>query len=161
MEETFEVKKAIIFLVVLVLIIGIFYGITVLVVDHKKEKEAEENEPYTSIQYEEIIVSNILKQTADDYYVLATTKNDENYKQYISDFTTYPTTEGALPTYRIDLDNGFNQKYLQSESDFSGSLPVFKTSTLIRVVNHEIAEVYQDMEVEEAILYLVNGMVKE
>lgn len=158
MEETYDVKKAIIYLVVLILVIGLFYGITVLVINNKDKEESQASEPYTSIQYEEIIVSNILKQTADDYYVLVTTKNDEKYKQYISDYTTYTTKKDALPTYRVDLDNSFNKSYLQAESDFTGDPLIFKESTLLRITNHQISEIYGKDEIQSAISYLVNGI---
>lgn len=159
MEETYDVKKAVIYLIILVLIIALFYGITTLVINNKNNKTDDNpNETYTSIQYEEIIVSNILKQTSNDYYVLVTTKNDTNYKQYISDFTTYTTKKGALPTYRIDLDNSFNKNYLQDESNFEGDLPVFKESTLLRIVDHNILEIYETDKIETAILNLVNGI---
>lgn len=161
MEETesYNIKKAIICFAILVVIIGIFYGITTLVVNNKnKKEESNENNSYTNIQYDEIIVSNILKQTASDYYVLATTKNDDNYKQYISDFTTYTTKKNALPSYRIDLDNSFNKKYLQDESNFDNELPVFSGSTLIRVTGGSITEIYESSEISSAISHLVNGI---
>ena len=157
MEETYDIKKAIIYLVILIIIIGVFYGITVLVTNNKKEEKTVNTDPYVSIQYESILVSNILKQNNDDYYVLATTKNDNNYKQLISDFSTYTTKQGALPSYNIDLDNSFNKKYLQENSDFEKEIPTFKTSTLLRITNHAITEIYEDEKVSEAILKLVNG----
>lgn len=156
--ETYNIKKAIICFIILVVIIGLFYGITTLVVNNKKkEEENTENNSYTNIQYEEIIVSNILKQTAIDYYVLVITKNDENYKQYISDFTTYTTKKNALPTYRIDLDNSFNKKYLQEGSNFDDELPIFSGCTLVRVTEGNITEIYESSEIQSAISHLVNG----
>lgn len=157
MEETYDIKKAIICLVILIIIIGIFYGITMLVISNKEAEEEKENN-YTSIQYEEIIVSNILKQTDSDYYVLVTTSYSTDYKQYISDFATYTTKQGALPTYRVDLDNSFNKNYYQEESDFTGEIPVFKGSTLLRIVDHKITEIYEESEIKDAISYLVNGV---
>ncbi len=157
--ENYSIKNAIIGLVVVVAIIGVFYGITTLVVNNKEEKEeSNQNEPETNIQYEEIIVSNILKQTPVDYYVLVTTKNDEGYAQYVSDFSTYATKSNALPTYRIDLDNGFNKKYLQEESNFDNELPVFSGSTLVRVTEGSIAEIYETSDISSAISKLVNGI---
>ena len=157
MEETYNVKKAIICFIILAVAIGAFYGITVLVLNNKKESKTTEEEPYVSIQYESILVGNVLKQNSDDYYVLVTTKNSSNYQQYISDFSTYSTKKGSLPTYTVDLDNSFNKNYLQSESDFNAEIPVFKTSTLLRVTNHKIVENYEDSEISDAIQTLVNG----
>ena len=158
--ETYSIKKAIIGLVVVVVIIGLFYGITALIVNNKKDKNEEINQdtPETNIQYEEIIVSNILKQTPVDYYVLATTNSDDNYRQYISDFTTYTTKKNALPTYRIDLDNSFNKKYLQETSNFDNELPVFSGCTLIRVTEGAISEIHESSEISSAISHLVNGI---
>ena len=159
MEETYSIKKAIIFVIVIVAIFAAFYGITILLTESKKEKETvDKDTPYVSIQYEEIVVGNIFKQNEEEYYVLATTSTDSNAQTYISSLKGYSDYENAIKSYTIDLDSGFNKKYLADESNFNSGLPVFKTSTLLKIVNKQIVETYESDDITNALEQLTNSV---
>lgn len=160
MEETYSIKKAIIFVIIILIIIGAFYGITLLVTNNKKEEEPKKDDSYVSIQYEEIVVGNIYKQNESEYYVLATTKKDNNSDTYMTNYRKYASKTGATKSYTIDLDSGFNKKYLSDNSDFSLSLPIFKTTTLLKISDKKIIESYEGNDITN-ILETMNNNVKE
>ena len=152
--EDFNIKKMSIILLIILVIIVSFYFITVLVLDKKKVKEKENT--YTAIQYDEIIVGNMYKQNESEYYILATTKNDENMGTYVTTYQNYSALESAIKTYTINLDSGFNKKYVGEESDFSSEYPTFKTSTLIKISDKKIVDVYEGEEIASVLNTLIN-----
>lgn len=159
MEETYSIKKAIIFVIVILIIFGAFYGITILLTEKKSEKENEINdEPYVAIQYEEIIVGNIFKQNENEYYVLATTSKDSNATTYNSSLKEYAAADKAIKSYTIDLDSGFNKKYVAEESNFNLEFPVFRTSTLLKIVDKQIVETYEGENITKALETLNNSV---
>ena len=153
--EDFSIKKATIMALIIMIIIVAFYFITILVLDRKKAKEQENI--YTAIQYDEIIVGNIYNQKEDEYYVLATMKSDSNAPSYVTNLENYAKTENALKTYTINLDSGFNKKYVAEESDFTSKYPIFSTSTLVKVSNKEIKETYEGKEITEFLNSITNN----
>lgn len=153
--EEFSIKKATIMALIILVIIVAFYFITIFVLDRKKTKEKENI--YTAIQYDEIIVGNMYNQKEDEYYVLATMKSDENASSYVTNLENYSKTEDAIKTYTIDLDSGFNKKYVADESDFTLKYPVFSTSTLIKISNNEIKEVYVGKEITDFLNSIINN----
>lgn len=145
MEQTYDTKKMIITLFIVLAIIAIFYGITILITKNKKEEA--KNETYdTVIQYKDILVGELYNQREDDYYVLAY-NSDEESQNYISSLTSYSDLELAIKTYTIDLTTAFNKKYVASESDFNNSYPIFSGPTLLRITNKQITEIYEDDDI--------------
>ena len=71
MEDKYNVKQMIIFILVIVITLGIFYGITLLVTKNKKtttddttQKTSEED---ISIDYDTILAQNIFNQNQESY----------------------------------------------------------------------------------------------
>ena len=77
--EEYSVKRLIKIFIILLVIFGIFYGITYLVVKNKKAEITEE-EPYAVIDEEKITISNLLNQKREEYYVLITKESLYNKK---------------------------------------------------------------------------------
>lgn len=152
--EEFNIKKMSIILLIVLIIIVAFYFLTVLVLDRKKEKTKEST--YTAIQYDEIIVGNMYNQKENEYYILATLKSDSNKQTYISNYQNYSSSENATKTYTINLDSGFNKKYVGETSDFSSKYPVFSTSTLLKIVDKEIKEIYEGEEINTYLNSMMN-----
>lgn len=152
--EEFNIKKVSIILLVVLIIIVAFYFITVLVLDNKKAKEKENT--YTAIQYDEIIVGNMYNQKENEYYILATLGSDTNKETYISNYQNYSKEENAIKTYTINLDSGFNKKYIGENSDFSLKYPIFSKSTLLKIVDKEIKEIYEAEEINQHLNTIMN-----
>lgn len=91
---------------VLVVIFGLFYGLTVLrTMDKNKDTEKE---AVTEIQYDEIMIGTILNQTANEYYVLVSDLSDvgySKYKVYVDDL------KEDVRIYTSDIENVFNRSY--------------------------------------------------
>ena len=145
--EDFSYKKVSIICLIIFIIIVLFYGLTNLIIDKKNNKEEVKPENYTTIQYDEIIVGNIFKQKENEYYVLALIAKDENKSKYESSLQTYNSNENSIKTYTIDLDSGFNKKYVSDSSNFEGNLPIFSQSTLLKISDSQIVEIYEGEDI--------------
>lgn len=150
MEQTYSTKQIIIIMAVMLSVILVFYGITVLVSNNKKEDTKNDNNSDTVIQYEEILVGEIFKQNNSEYYVLAYDSTSDGQK-YKSDINTYVTKENSAKTYFVDLTNAFNKKYVSTESNFENEFPIFKEPTLLKIVNGSIVEVYEGNSISDKI----------
>ncbi len=151
MEQTYSAKQIIIIMVVILSVILIFYGITVLVSNKKDDSESDISD--TVIQYEEILVGEIFKQNGSEYYILAydDTSDGQNYK---SEINTYMTKENSIKTYFIDLTNAFNKKYVADESNFENEFPIFNETTLLKIVDGSIVEIYEEDSLSDKITEL-------
>lgn len=157
MKENYSVKKIIIFIIIILIISVVFYGLTLLVVEKKKNDVVTPTNE-SIIQYEEILVGELYRQNESSYYVLATTSKDSNSTSYNSALAVYSAKDNSLATYTINLDNGFNKKYLASESNFEGEFPIFKTSTLLKVENAKITETYEGTNIKTTLENLSNNL---
>lgn len=143
MEEKFELKKIIFVIILLVIIFGIFYGLTILIMNNKEGKEPiDESINYDDaiIDYDTILVKNIYNQSEEIYYVLASTLDDNGV--FDNDLNNYLQKENALKIYYIDLSSAFNKNYVSSESNFDSRYPIFNDSTLLKIENDSIVETY-------------------
>ncbi len=127
-----------------------FYLITYLVAKNKanKKQDTDKDTAEVSIQYDEILISNLLKQKNSEYYVLAYDAKDVYYDTYNTYLTTYTGKNDTLRVYKSILTNGFNKSYYdadaESKTDIS-SIDELKlnSSTLIRVKDGKIDAVYE------------------
>lgn len=140
-----------IILIIVVVMTGFFF-ITDFI--KKLNKVDEELVMENDIQYDEILISNILKQPNGTYYVLMYDKGDESYDSndiYVETFNLYLNTykgkENALRVYTVDLSQKFNEIYVTEEdsnllvtniNDFK-----VKTTTLIKVENNKVVSAYE------------------
>lgn len=159
MEDKYNIKQLIIFVVVILLVLGIFYGITLLVTKNKSNETNTNNETNDEavIDYDTILVQNIFKQSSDSYYVLAYTEDDENLSDYNNDIASYKNKEDALKVYYVEISSAFNKSYVADESDFTGDYPIFKETTLLKVENGKIVQTYEGKEQITNILSILKG----
>ena len=142
-----EMAKLIILIVAVGLAFAIFYIITMFVV--KKEEAATPGDTDTEavIQYDKILVSNILTQSPKEYYVLVYTNNDKYMDAYNNYLLMYEMNkEDAVPYYYVELDNTFNKEFKSEESklDVTDSKDFkFKETTLLRIRNGKIVSTYE------------------
>ena len=129
-----------------------FYLVTWLFTDNSDENKKEEDKPEVSIQYDEILMSNLLKQKDLEYYVLAYDAEDKYYDSYNMYINTYSTQKDAKRVYTSVLSNGFNKKFYDKELKESVidaadiSKLKLKDTSLIRVRRGTIRNVYEGHE---------------
>ena len=129
-----------------------FYLVTWLFTDNSDENKKEEDKPEVSIQYDEILMSNLLKQKDLEYYVLAYDAEDKYYDSYNMYIHKYSTQKDAKRVYTSILSNGFNKKFYDKELKESVidaadiSKLKLKDTSLIRVRRGTIRNVYEGHE---------------
>lgn len=150
MDTKETIRKMSLILLIILIILVVFYFLTSLIQNKKVNKEIENNEESNvTIDYETILVQNIFKQ-GSSYYVYAKMSSDKNIATYNEDVDSYKQTENALKVYTIDLDSAFNKEYVSDISDFTKDLPVFKCTTILKIDNGKISEVYELDDINKA-----------
>ena len=146
MEENFNIKQLILFILIIMITLGLFYGITTLVLEKKNNKKVDNTEEANNdvtIDYNTILAKNILSQSQEAYYVLASFTEDSNVTEYKNELDKYKTKEKSLKVYVVDLNSAFNKAYVSDESNLTGENITFKETTLIKVENKQIKEVFE------------------
>ena len=145
-NEITELRKLAYIFGSLVLIFLIFYGIAYLKLSNKENKK-EEVVKY--IQYEEILINNILNQNKNEYYVLMYNNKEDYEKYYFYYVKKYSSKENTLFTYLIDINNSFNSMYKNDTSNLNvtniNELKV-KEDALLKISNGTIVEVHEGMD---------------
>lgn len=139
-QDRNELKLFGIMVLVVLSIFFVFYGITLLL-DVEEQKQAGILEE--TIQYQQILVGQILNQDNKDYYVLV--KNDKNlynslYEMYLADYVGKKTSY-----YTVDLNDNFNLNYRGEKTIVKGkSVSEFRfaDTTLIKIKNKKVTNVY-------------------
>lgn len=157
-----EMLRFIKMIIIVTLIFVIFYVLTVFInkKDENTDNDSNGNNSSASVQYDEILIGNMFNQPVDNYYVLIEDINDVNIKAYEAYFTVYSKNEDAKRVYTAVLNNIFNVKYLQSESNLFNDISKFKVSqtTLLEISNGKILKSYQN---NDDILNLLKEIVKD
>lgn len=141
-----EMTKLLLLIVIVAIAFAIFYVITLFVVK-KDEKTSEPEVTESTIQYEKILVSSILTQKSDEYYVLVYRSNDQyldTYKNYLSYYEMAKTD--SIPYYYVDLDSQFNKSFISEKSkldvkeakDFK-----FSQTALLRIKDGKVISTYE------------------
>lgn len=144
MEQKNSLKNLIIITFIVLLVLLVFYLMTITITKHLDTKTDDDNKTSdTIIDYENILVSNIYTQKPSSYYVLVMMPNDDKINDYKSSLADYSEKEGALSVFYIDLSSAFNKKYISESTDFSGKFPIFSETTILKIDSHEISEIYQ------------------
>lgn len=140
-----ELSKLIKIVLIVTAIIIVFYGVTVVVTNKAKEATAD-NEP-VEIQYDSIMIGSMLNIDGS-YYVLIEDSDDVKLSEYTTFIQTIKASEDAPSIYTADLSSGFNKKYLSDESNYNSDMNKFKVkgTTLVRVSDHEIKDVYDNYD---------------
>ena len=147
-KETFisneEAKKVGIVLAIIIIIFSLFFLITKML---KKEDYSDifvESLDVAEIQYTDILIGNMLKQSENEYYVLI-----ENSEEEISEITYYEQNYQALydktkdyKMYTAQLNNVFNKKYYGQTDSYEANSLSFSKTTLVKVSNGSIVETY-------------------
>ena len=110
-KDSYSLKNLVLIILILVVVFGLFYLITALVIDPVEQNST--NNTLTEIDSTKITLNNLLNRKESEYYVLATEENDNNQVDYLQLYNNYineySSEENALPFYNVDLNDALNK----------------------------------------------------
>lgn len=144
-NDSNELSKLIKIVLIVTAIIVVFYGVTVVVTNKAKEAAEEENKEATEIQYDSIVIGSMLNINGT-FYVLIEDQDDIRLNEYTTLIQTISASEDAPKIYTADLSSSFNENYLSDKTSYDSDMSKFrvKGTTLVRVSDHEITDVYDN-----------------
>lgn len=110
---TSEIYKTLKIIFAVIVFLGIFYLVTVALVDYKSN-EADPEE--ASIQYDEILAGSSFTMRDDEYLVAYYDFNDEELSDLSYAISSY-SYSGSKRLYIVDMSNGFNTNYVSDKSN--------------------------------------------
>ena len=152
-----EIVKLIKIVVILAVIFLAFYVLTIFI--NKKDNVVNE-EKKNEIQYDEILIGDILNQPNDEYYVLIYDNSDLNLGLYDVYKTQYEQTKDSLRFYEAVINNPLNSSYVAEENNFKiTNIKDFrvKETTLLQIKNKKIKKYYVGEDVKNALSELVKN----
>lgn len=146
LNEDNELIKLVKLILVVCVVIAIFYVITYFIKDNKSSITTNNSDEYTEIQYDEIILGELLNRKEETYYVLAYSSDSKYADLYNMYLSYYELEDNALKVYTTDLDSVFNKKYISTESNLNvtnvSDLKI-KDVTLFKINNKQIESYYE------------------
>lgn len=134
-------------IVLIVAAVILLFLLVTNIINSYKEKNTD-SVTSNEIQYDEILVSNILNQKNSTYYVLVYDAEDLYYDTYKIYIDAYKNKENAMRFYTSILSSGFNRNYFSKEESnvlVSNVADLkFKGTTLVKVQNGAIVSAYED-----------------
>ena len=138
-ESEVSLKNIAIVVGVIAVIFVLFYLLTAVILKNKKDKKTEKTDYSDATLLEsssDILMSDILKQTGDKYYVIAILDDKtELYNLYLYNRTDF---------YYVNMDNALNKTIIADETVYDEDPRNIRISdtTLFVVENNQIAEYY-------------------
>ena len=145
--EPDEFSKLIKIVLIVTAIIVVFYGVTVVVTEKASEATKEANKEEAEIQYDSIMIGSMLNINGS-FYVLIEDADDIRLSEYTTMIQTIKANDDAPTIYTADLSSGFNASYLSDKSSYDSNMESFKVTgtTLVRIEDHEIQDVYDNYD---------------
>lgn len=146
-DEQTEIQSFVKILIGLIVIIGLFYLLTVFVLN-KEEPYKRTDNPGT-INYNSMYLGTLLNKIDSEYYVLVFDSQDKSNSYIINRSSSYASKANSLPLYTADLALEFNKKFIADESSYKVDDVVnlkVKGTTLILVKNGKISKFIEDNE---------------
>lgn len=130
-EETYTLKGMIKILVFLIIAFLVFYFITNLIVNHRKEQNDGD---ISVVDSSKITLNQILNRKENEYYVIATMASlynssyiDTNYINFYNDYiNSYKQKEGSYTFYYVDLDDALNKNNISDELNITDDISKLK-----------------------------------
>ena len=143
-SEEFSFTNFISIILVILIVLGIFYTITVFVA---KSPKAENNVRDSVIDSDMVTITNMLSKKESDYYVLAfkyesgKKTNLDIYQKYIKDIKS---NNESFVMYKVNLSDAINKAYIGTENNITDDLTSFKISDeiLLHVIDNKIEETF-------------------
>ncbi len=149
-EFNTSVKNVIIVSLVVVVVLGVFYLLTVELTNDDTADNSNASQQ-TSIQTEEILAGSSFNRTDDEYLVVYFDKSDSDlYSNLGSVISTYKSKDERIPLYMVDMSSTFNKGYITEEevNQNPTSIEELKINgpTLIKFNNNSVTEYVQGEE---------------
>ena len=152
-EENKEVKKfIIIFIIVIIVVVGIYF-FTKNVVKKDENIQSDTNTDQTqevNIDYNSVIVGNMLNKNESNYYVILYRSKDDNVGEYMTLISNYQGTSSKMPLYKVDLSSGLNSKFYDPEHINLNPNDIndyrFGNITLLEVKEGKVIKTYTELE---------------
>ncbi len=148
-SDNSEISKLIKLIVIVTLIVLVFYGITAIL---NNDEEEETQDQSATIQYDEILIGNVLKQPNEEYYVMIYDDEDYDTSLYSTYLDLYKQKDEAIRIYTSQLNNPLNQNFKAEESNLDISdisdLKI-QSSTLLKINDGKIEEFYEGKKLVE------------
>ena len=155
MENEYKIGNLIKKTVILVLIIAIFYGLTIIITKNKNQELENEVPSNTKIQYEEILAGSSFNMKDSEYVVVYYDFSDTELSELASQIYSYSYT-GEYRLYTVDMSNGFNKPYITGEdsdkSPNSAEDLLIKGPTLIKFKDGKVEKYVEGFD--EVLEYL-------
>lgn len=150
-EEQEQIERFIkILLIILIAITGIYLFTKFIVT--KEDYKYKANVTEGVIDYNKLIVGNILNQNYDEYYVFVYNGNENKAIYYSSLIDKYMAEENAKKVYWVDLSNKLNEKFItknKEEVNFDAkniSEIKFGEYTLLKISNKQITKYINNID---------------
>lgn len=148
-KEEYSIKNMFKIVLIILIVFGVFYFITTLLIDRRK---VEDSNSQAVIDSSKITLSQILNRVDEEYYVIATRKSlyessyvETNYIQLYNNYINkYKQKENAYPVYYVDLDNALNKKYIGEEMNITNEISelVLNDEVLFKIKSGKIEKTY-------------------
>lgn len=144
--ENQNIEMGNLFKIILIILVffGIFYILTYYIQENKKndQKNLNDNSSVPIIQYEEILIGNMLEQNENEYYVLIVQEDDykTRYKEYLKQYSN------QNKFYYSYINNGLNKRYISDSSNLNVSNVSelrIKENTLLKISSKKVVESYE------------------
>ena len=137
-----EIKNLVKLVLAVTVVFFIFYGITILVLKKDNNNETKKEEQ-TQIDLEKILISQMLSQPENNYYVLITIEKDANNTTYNSLKEEYYKKENHKKIYLSNLSDPMNKTFVGDETNLQGDIKNFKfdKSTLVEIESASIKSI--------------------
>lgn len=138
-----EMAKFIKLIVLITILFLIFYGITILLTKEKKKEETKKPENPVTIQYDTILIGNLLQQPEDAYYVLIEEMEDKNISTYEMYISAYKNVEKSDRVYTAILNHPMNASFVGdvTKTDIENIKDLkLKETTLVKVEKGKITK---------------------
>lgn len=143
-EEQQEIKSFIKILIGLILILGLLYFLSAVVLDKKNEIKRTNNEG--KVQYSNIYLGTLLNRADEEYYVLVF--DSENIlNHYIINKASDYKSSNKIALYTADLSLELNKGFVSDESNYKTDSVKdlkFKGLTLVKVKAGKITKFIED-----------------
>lgn len=138
-----ESNKIIKCFIIVLIIFGIMYLVTTLILKKSDDRQYQSENTKTSIQYDEILLGTTFDKKDKEYLVLFYNMDTDTKGIYGNAISDYEAKEEKIPIYYVDLSNSMNKSCLSSESNkeaTKASELKINDVTLIKFSNNEIKE---------------------
>lgn len=138
-----ESSKIIKCFAIVLVIFGIMYLITTLILRNSDDTTYQNKTSKTSIQYDEILLGTTFDKKENEYLVLFYNVKNDFDNTYSNALSDYEAKDEKLPIYYVNLGNSMNKKCISSEENSNATNAnelKINDVTLIKFTNHQIKE---------------------